>query len=278
MDGPVRTRSTPVLDLWRLEPVGRDHFRGWGRNGNLARLFGGQVAAQALAAAGSDLPPGWGPISLQAYFVREGRAEVPVEYRVLRVDEAVRRVTACQSEQPILILDARFTVDGGVLPPARGGEPPEPLWQPGDHGEAAFLEEQARRMPFDVRFAGVPSRIAGLRGEVLRGQRFWFRAGEPLPDLLLPHACALTYISDLFLVSVALARHGLPGGRPRADIQAASLDHAVWFHRPARADDWVCYEQASPTSAGGRALSTGRLLDAAGDLVATVHQEVLLRA
>jgi acyl-CoA thioesterase-2 len=278
MDGPVGTRSTPVLDLWRLEPVGPDRHRGWGRNGNLARLFGGQVAAQALAAAGSDLPPGWGPISLQAYFVREGRAEVPVEYRVQRVDASVRRVTATQSEQPILILDARFTADGPVLPAPYGGEPDEPAWRPGNADEVAFLEEQARRMPFEVRFAGVPSRIAGLRGELLQSQRFWFRAAERLPDDLLPHACALTYVSDLFLVSVALARHGLPGDRPRAEIQAASLDHAVWFHRPARADDWVCYEQASATSAGGRGLSTGRVVDLTGAVVATVRQEVLLRA
>jgi len=268
---------TAVLDLWRLEPVGPDHHRGWGRVGNLPRLFGGQVAAQALAAAGADLPPGWVPISLQAYFVREGRAEEPVEYRVLRVDEAVRRVTARQSDRPILILDARFDADGAVLPSVHGGEPPDPAWRPGDEDGAAFLVEQARRMPFELRFASLPSRIAGLRGEVLDGQRFWFRAAERLPDSLLSHACALTYISDLFLVSVALARHGLPGVRPRAEIQAASLDHAVWFHRPARADDWVCYEQASTTSAGGRGLSTGRLLDLAGAVVATVRQEVLLR-
>jgi acyl-CoA thioesterase II len=268
---------TSVLDLWRLEPAGPDRYSGWGRNGNLARLFGGQVAAQALAAAGSDIAPEWAPISLQAYFVREGRAEVPVEYRVQRVADPVRRVTASQSDKPILILDARFGADGGVLPAHRGDEPPEPAWRPGDPDEAAFLVEQTRRMPFDVRFAGVPSRVAGHRGEVVPGQRFWFRAADRLPDALLPHACALTYVSDLFLVSVALARHGLPGGRPRSDIQAASLDHAVWFHRPARADDWICYEQASPTSAGGRGLSTGRLLDATGDLVATVHQEVLLR-
>jgi acyl-CoA thioesterase-2 len=128
---------------------------------------------------------------------------------------------------------------------------------------------------FDFRFVDPPSSLAGRRGEVSLGQRFWLRTREPLPDDERHHACALAYASDLFLVSTALARHGLPGGR--SDVQSATIDHAVWFHRPVRADDWLSYEQDSPSSAGGRGLSTGRIVDRAGQLVATMRQEVLLR-
>ena len=281
MDGPVLT-SAPVESLWRLEPVGPGRFHGWCRDGPLQRIFGGQVAAQALAAAGAALASDWCPRSLHAYFVREGRSAQPVEYRVEPVeteDPAVRlfRVTASQAERPILVLDASYgRVEGGWPRPAlpADADGAAALWVPTDD-EARWLADRARRVRFDFRFVDPPSTLAGRRGEVSLGQRFWFRTTGPLPDEGRHHACALTYASDLFLVSTALARHGLPGGR--SDIQAATIDHAIWFHHPVRADGWLSYEQDSPSSAGGRGLATGRIVDPAGQLAASVRQEVLLR-
>jgi uncharacterized membrane protein YjjB (DUF3815 family) len=233
--GPPDHPPPPERQLTYVDPDGRAGSLAAGAGGARppSRLGPGRQPSPALRRPGRGpgarrrrrRPPTRVGADLVAGLLRrEGRAEEPVEYRVLRVDEAVRRVTARQSDRPILILDARF--DGrrrGAAVGARG-EPPDPAWRPGDEDGAAFLVEQARRMPFELRFAGLPSRIAGLRGEVLDGQRFWFRAAERLPDSLLSHACALTYISDLFLVSVALARHGLPGDRrgPRSRRPAST--------------------------------------------------------
>jgi acyl-CoA thioesterase-2 len=266
--------TTSAAALWELEPVGPNRFLGWCRDGAPNRAFGGQVAAQALAAAGCGLPDSWTPLSLHAHFVREGRGSEPVSYEVA-ADEGFRQVTAVQGGQPILTLATTFAPSADPLPAATGPTPGPAGWRPTDPEDRRWLNEQPNRTRFELRFEGEPSRVAGRRGEVAPGQSLWLRTRDPLPDLPRQHTCALTYVSDMFLVSTALAALGLPGRR--AGVQSASLDHAVWFHRPARLDDWVRYEQASPWSAGGRGLSTGRILAADGELVATVHQEVLLR-
>jgi acyl-CoA thioesterase-2 len=266
--------STSAAGLWELEPIGPNRFLGWCRNGAPNRAFGGQVAAQALAAAGCGLPDSWVPLSLHAHFVREGRGTEPVLY-VVAVDEAFREVTALQADKPILTLATTFAPLTEPLPPATVPTPGPTGWHPTDPEDRRWLTDQPNRTRFELRFEGEPSRVAGRRGEIARGQSLWLRTRDRLPDAPRQHACALTYVSDMFLVSTALAALGLPGRR--ADVQSASLDHAVWFHRPARLDGWVRYEQASPTSAGGRGLSTGRILNAEGALVASVHQEVLLR-
>lgn len=286
MDSRTPTRPAPsaaVESLWQLQQGAPGQFFGWCRDGALNRVFGGQVAAQALAAAGADMTDGWLPCSLHAYFVREGRSTDPIMYRVDHVDDGrairFRRVTASQSDKPIFILDVAFRPTGAedhLAPPERGDLGDHVAgWAPDGPDEARWMSEQSQRLRFDLRFATQPTRIAGRKGEVTHGQRFWLRTAELLQDHPLHHACALTYVSDLFLVSTALASHAL--ARHDSKIQAASLDHALWFHRLARADDWVMYEQASPTSAGGRGLSTGRLLDRHGEVIATVRQEVLLR-
>ena len=285
MESPVRTRlgaSAAVQALWQLEPIGRARFLGWCRDGATGRAFGGQVAAQALAAAGVEIRGDWRPTSLQAYFAREGRTAQAIEYRVAAVEPAgadrrVARVTAVQDDKPILTLDASFAPPEGPLPPADRRDNGTPLagWAPSEPDELRWYRSQTERVRFDLRFPGQPARVAGRRGQASAGQHFWFRAYEPLPDNPLDHACAIAYASDLFLVSTALAVHGLPGRG--AIVAAASLDHAVWLHRSARADEWLRYEQTSPTSAGARGLSTGRILDRADRLVATVHQEVLIR-
>jgi acyl-CoA thioesterase-2 len=283
VDGPVRTRpSSAVARLWQLEPIGPRRYEGWCHQGAPGRVFGGQVVAQALAAAFTDVGVDWWPDSLHAYFVREGRSTGPIEYEVDGDDDPdapvrFRRVTATQGYEPVLILETAFS-DPGVEPglPELSEEPDDDLagWTPTDPDDAAWLEERSARNRMQLRFTTEPSLLTARKGGTSPGQAFWLRTAEPLPDEVRHHACAFAYASDLLLVTTALAAHGLGH---REGISAASIDHAVWFHRPLRADTWICMEQASPTSAGGRGLSTGRVVDRSGELVATIRQEVLLR-
>ncbi|GIJ51934.1 acyl-CoA thioesterase II [Virgisporangium aliadipatigenens] len=262
------------MSAWRVDPVGPDRFRGHGADGAANRVFGGQVAAQALAAAGADLPD-QAPASAHARFVREGRSADPIDYTVERHSAGFCRVIAAQRGRTILTLDAVFRPAAPVSPAAPAGPQPLTGWTPSTEEEAAWLDGLAKRMPFEFRFEARPTLLAGRRGDIVDGQRFWLRTAERLPDHPAAHACAVTYISDLLMVSTALARHGLAGTSP--GVQSASLDHAVWFHGAFRADEWVRYDQTSPTAADGRALCEGRMTNAAGELIATVRQEILTR-
>jgi acyl-CoA thioesterase-2 len=285
VDGPVRAQSSAVERLWQLEPVGKRRYEGWCHPGAPGRVFGGQVVAQALAAALTDVDEDWWPESLHAYFVREGRSTGPIEYEVDGEDDPddpirFRRVIATQGYEPVLILETSFVAAESGLPrlPALPDEPDdgEDLggWTPADPDDAARLQERVTRNRMQMRFLTEPSFLTARKGETSPGQAFWLRTGEPLPDEVRHHACAFAYASDLMLVSTALAAHGLGH---REGISAASIDHGVWFHQPFRADAWIRIEQASPTSAGGRGLSTARVFDRSGQLVASIWQEVLLR-
>jgi acyl-CoA thioesterase-2 len=283
VDGPVRARhSSAVQRLWQLEPVGKRRYEGWCHPGAPGRVFGGQVVAQALAAAFTDVDEGWWPESLHAYFVREGRSSGPIEYEVDGDDDPddplrFRRVTASQGYEPVLILETSFSSGNSGLSEL----PDEPDdgddlggWMPDDPDDVAWMQERSTRNQMQMRFMTEPSFITARKGETSPGQVLWLRTGEPLPDEVHHHACAFAYVSDLMLVSTALAAHGLGH---REGISAASIDHGVWFHRPLRADAWIRIEQASPTSAGGRGLSTASVFDRSGHLVASIWQEVLLR-
>ncbi len=278
-----------VADLWQLEFIDNGLFRGWCIDGAPMCAFGGQVAAQALAAAGSEVEGGRRAHSLHAYFVRPGDTSRPVLYRVDRTRDgqsiSTRQVTAIQSGDAILILDASFHApESGTShgPTAPGVPSPyerelrdRDLLPPERATEAQWLVDQSAKFRFEFRFWDQPAALLARRGEMTDGQQFWFRSRDRLPDDPLQHACALTYASDLHLLSTALAVHGL--SVRTSPIQASSLDHAIWFHRPSRLDEWLLYEQWSPTSASGRTLSTGRIFSAAGHLVATVMQEGLVR-
>ena len=285
VDGPVRTRPpSPVERLWRLEPVGPRRYEGWCHQGAPGRVYGGQVVAQALAAAYADAAVDWWPESLHAYFVREGRSSGPIEYEVDGEDDPddpvrFRRVAAMQGFEPVLILETCFTdrTGEGALPEAQQSlDPGDDLagWLPADPDDASWLEERSSRNRMQLRFMTEPSFLTARKGETSPGQAFWLRTGEPLADEVRHHACAFAYASDLMLVSTALAAHGLGH---REGISAASIDHGVWFHQPFRADAWIRIEQASPSSAGGRGLSTAQVFDRSGQLVASIWQEVLLR-
>jgi acyl-CoA thioesterase-2 len=269
--------------------VDGDLFRAPARGRTPARVFGGAVAAQALLAAGRSVPAGRAAHSLHAYFLRPGDAARPIDLHVTRVRDggsfSVRQVTAEQGGGATLVLSASFQgpEDGfehqvptlAAPPPAALPGPDETM--AGAAGPAQeWLARLADRHPFDFRFDGELPRIAAARGEsAAPRQRFWLRSREPLPDDPLVHSSALAYASDMLLLSTSVAPHGIVIGSP--ELVSASIDHAVWFHRPARVDDWICYEQESSWAGGGRSLCSGRMFDRDGRLVVTVAQEGMIR-
>ena len=279
-----------LADLLELERVGSWSFRadGHGRTGAV-RAFGGAAVSQALMAAGLTVAPDRAAHSLHAYFVRGADATAPIDYRVEPVRDGgsytTRSVTARQGDEVVLQLMASFQV------PEEGMEHQVPVLDaPGPDASASLTEAMAeatgpvrewfervsQRHPFELRLAAPLPRLAAARGEsALPRQRLWLRTRETLPDDALLHTCVLAYASDILLLSTTLAPHATMIGAP--GVTAASLDHAVWFHRPVRADQWLFYEQESPWAAGGRALGQTRVHDASGRLVATVVQEGMIR-
>jgi acyl-CoA thioesterase-2 len=245
------------------------------------------VAGQALAAAGRTVPDDRRVHSLHAYFLRPGDTGAPIQYTVEPVRDGgsftTRRVLAVQHGETIFSLAASFQV------PEDGPAYQEPMLDAPGPGESAaagpvtsaaqaWYDEFLRRFPVEVRFpeADGPAWLTIMRGEQgAPRQRFWVHSRQPLPDDPLVHVCAVTYVSDLFLISSAMPPHGLAtGGR---SVSAASLDHAVWFHAPFRFDDWLFYDQSSTWAAGARALCRGLLFDRSGTLVASVMQEGMIR-
>ncbi len=286
--GPA-TEQDGWAGVLRVSPTGPDTFRAGPRRRAPERSFGGAVVAQSVLAAGATVPPDRPVHSLHAYFLRVGEASSPVDLRVDRVRDggsySTRRVTAEQSGRAILELSCSFqrTEVGFTHQVPRLTAPgPESLPTLGEVAAGvpgplrSWFDELPRRHPFDLRFDGELPRVAAARGEsAAPRQRFWLRSLEPLPDEPLVHAAALVYASDMLMLSTSLAPHARAVGAP--DVAAASLDHAVWLHRPARADEWHCYEQESSWAAGGRSHCSGRLFDRSGGLVMTVAQEGMVR-
>lgn len=282
-----------VPDGWAgvfpVSPTGEDTFRAGPRHRVPERSFGGAVVAQSLLAAGATVAPDRPVHSLHAYFLRAGEASAPTDLRVERVRDggsySTRRVTAEQSGRAILELTASFQVaEPGFTHQVPQLNAPGPESLPTAQEAAVdvpgplreWFDALPRRHPFDIRFDGELPRVAAARGEAAPpSQRFWMRSLEPLPDEPLVHAAALAYASDMLMLSTSLAPHARAVGAP--DVAAASLDHAVWLHRPVRADEWLCFEQESPWAAGGRCLCSGRLFDRAGRLVMSVAQEGMVR-
>lgn len=272
-----------------VAPMGGGSFRAGPRRRVAERSFGGAVVAQALLAAGSTVSPDRVVHSLHAYFLRTGDASAPTDFLVDRVRDGgsygTRRVTAEQGGRAILDLTASFQVpETGFAHQVPQLDAPDPESLPTVEEAGADVPDRlrqwfgglARRHPFELRFDGELPRVAAARGETAPPrQRFWLRAAEPLPDEPLVHAAALAYASDMLLLSTSLAPHARAVGAP--DVAAASLDHAVWLHRPVRVDQWLCYEQESSWAAGGRCLCHARVFDRAGRLVVTVAQEGMIR-
>jgi acyl-CoA thioesterase-2 len=274
-----------LLDLERIE---LDIFRGYSPAVASVRVFGGQVAGQALVAAGRTVADGRLVHSLHSYFIRPGDPATPIIYTVDRVRDGrsftTRRVVAVQHGQAIFSLSASFQHPEEGLD-HQSSLPVTPAPDSLPTAEERSRSREARGLPaqrgpvgwpFDMRV--VPSDPSGTGVDLaLDGGRYlvWMKAAGELPDDPLLHACVLTYASDLTQLNTVVMRHGLT--RELTRLKMASLDHAVWFHRPFRADGWLLYDQQSPSASGGRGLSNGRVFSADGRLVATVMQEGMIR-
>ncbi len=272
-----------LLDLERVE---ENIFRGVSPNVSLQRVFGGQVAGQALVAATRTVPADRMVHSLHSYFIRPGDPLVPIVYMVERIRDgrsfSVRRVTAVQHGNPIFTLSASFQLDQGGIDHQRAmPQVPEPEELPTFAERLAGypeLTEIMSRIPqaFDIRYVDDPpwvQRALGPREN--QPHRIWMKADGVLPEDPTLHVCVLTFASDLNLLDSVLIHHGMAA---RLDpISMASLDHAMWFHRPFRADEWFLYESSSPSASGGRGLATGRFFAHDGRLVASVTQEGMIR-
>jgi len=272
-----------VLDL---EPLGPMVFRGTSPLVGPLRVYGGQVAGQALVAAGRTVDPERRVHSLHGYFVRPGDPAEPIEYRVENVRDgrsfSIRRSVAYQHGKAIFLMSASFHRPEGGLdhhePAPAGVPPPEELPTLGDRFaeypvEAGIWAVAPR--PIDVRYVGEPGWMPPGQRKADPVQRVWMRIDGRLPDDPLIHACALAYASDLTLLDAVLSVHGEvwgPGG-----LVGASLDHALWFHRPFRADEWFLYDCSSPSASDARGLATGRMFTRDGRHIASAVQEGLLR-
>ncbi|MBA0049678.1 acyl-CoA thioesterase II [Streptomyces sp. AJS327] len=283
-----------LLDLLDLERIERDIFRGRSRASVVPRVFGGQVAAQALVAACRTVPEGRLPHSLHAYFLRPGDAGAPIVYTVDRIRDGrsftTRRVVAVQHGAPIFHLSASFqSAEEGLEHQEPMPAAPDPETLPTseatldryahlfhDPGVARRLREA--RGAVDLRYVEAPPFASKGEPREARSQ-VWFRTNGKLDgerDDPMLHLCLATYVSDMTLLDSVLLAHGR-GGWTVGDVVGASLDHAMWFHRPIRADEWLLYDQESATSQGGRGLAQGRIYTREGELAITVIQEGVVR-
>ncbi len=276
-----------VIDLLDLEQIEQDIFRGDSPAGERRqRVFGGQVAGQALVAAGRTVPADRPVHSLHAYFIRPGDPTVPLVYIVDRVRDGrsftTRRVTTVQHGKTIFTLSASFhrgergLEHADTMPAVPGPEDVEPTADRLRRLSGPVAEEYSWRSPIDIRYVG-PLTAEAARDRSLISSRnvVWLRADGELPDDPLLHVCLMTYASDMTLLDTVLLAHGISW--TDGVIAGASLDHAMWFHRPFRADQWLLYVQDSPIASGGRGLARGEVYTREGQLVVSVVQEGMLR-
>jgi acyl-CoA thioesterase-2 len=276
-----------VIDLLDLEQIEVDIFRGRSPEGERRqRVFGGQVAGQALVAAGRTVPEDRPVHSLHAYFIRPGDPTVPLIYLVERVRDGrsftTRRVSAIQHGKTIFTLSASFQRhEEGVehAEPMPVVPPPEDIPTTAERMEKLFgpsVQDWFGGNPIDIRHIG-PLTYEAERDPALRTSRnlVWLRADGDLPDDPLLHVCVVTYASDMTLLDSVLLANGLSWMDGRTT--GASLDHAMWFHRPFRADRWLLYAQDSPVASGARGLARGEMYTSEGELVLSVVQEGLIR-
>jgi len=275
-----------VLDL-RSEGTddrGQDLFSGASQLQPHGRVFGGQVLGQTLVAAGRTVEPGRPVHSMHGYFLRAGDSRHPITFSVERLRDgrsfSARRVHAIQFDKPILSMIASFQdpSDGlehsDTMPDVPG---PDELPTAADllgHLDDPFARHWSYGRAIDLRHVQQPIYLSA-DPEHLARQAVWMRAVAPLPDDALLHRAVLGYASDYTLLESILRRHGKAWASAR--LKMASLDHAMWWHRPSRVDEWLLYVQQSPSAQGGRGLGVGRIFAQDGTLVASVAQEGMVR-
>jgi len=284
--------TDPLVDLlWALDltdtnaRTNEDIFIGESQWSALGRVFGGQVLAQSVVAAQRTIAEDRFIHSLHGYFLRPGNTELPITFSVDRIHDgrsfSTRRVQAYQSGLPILSMIASFQdVDDGL---EHQVEMPTELPQPEDLPTAAevlalvehpIAKQWAMGRPFDMRHVPSPVFLA-VDGPHVAHQAVWLKATGRLPDDPNLHRAALAYASDYSILEPIFRRHGVSWSTP--GLKAASLDHAMWFHRFGRVDEWMLYAQESPNATGGRGFSLGRIFSRSGVLLASVAQEGMVR-
>ena len=283
----VEQHLADLLSLIRLERLELDLFRGASRDIGAPQVFGGQVLGQALYAASATVENRT-VHSLHAYFLRRGDFNAPIVYMVERSRDggsfSSRRVVAIQHGEQIFHMSASFQTEETGLDhqiPAPNVPPPEGLGDPVSFAEKypTPIPERMRRlfescMPFEFRFVETPE-FANMTSRPPYAH-IWFRAVDDLgAENAGLHRCLLAYISDYYLLGTSLLPHGIP--LLRGNLQTASLDHAMWFHRPVRVDEWLLYSMESPSASGARGFTRGSIFTRDGRLVASTAQEGLIR-
>jgi len=274
-----------LVTLLALEPIEVNIFRGRSPDEHRQRVFGGQVAGQALVAAARTVDDTNRLVhSLHAYFLRPGDPTVPILFEVDRLRDgrsfSTRRVVAIQHGRAIFNLQAGFHGEeaGPDHQLAMPGGLPDPESLPDWHARMAPYKDQLgeqyeRARPIDVRY--VDGDPLSRKGTPSNSQRVWLRADGTLPDDPVVHACIVTYASDMTLLDTTVLPFGLAWDSP--GMQMASLDHAMWFHRPFRADEWLLYDQHALSTSSARGLAGGAIFTRAGRLAISVVQEGLAR-
>lgn len=275
-----------LIEVLSLEPIEEDIFRGYHPVGGLKRTFGGQTAAQALVAAVRTVPEDRSIHSLHSYFLRPGDPELPTVFMVDRIRDggsfSTRRVHGIQHGKAIYSFAASFQVA------EPGYEHADPMPDVPDPETLPTIEQVLEPLQGTIPLASALINTTDLRAldpypfqqreigprETTR-HRVWLRAAGQLPDDPVLHLAMVAYMSDMSLLHPVLVRHGIAFAFD--PVMGASLDHAIWFHRPLRADEWLLYDARSPSASGARGLALGELFARDGTLVATVAQEGLIR-
>jgi len=271
-----------LIDLLDIETIEVDTFRGKHPEEERQRTFGGQVAAQALMAAGRTIE-GARVHSLHSYFLRPGNPTMPILYEVDRIRDgksfSTRRVVAIQKGKAIYNMQASFHNDEEsfehqlTMPDAPDPESILPMFERVEKENGAIDEWFKRHHPIDQRFIGElpwsPNRSTEPK------QQIWIKADGVLPEDQLLHDCVVTYASDMSLFDSIIAPHSVRWDD--GTFMGASLDHCMWFHRPVKADEWMLYDMESPIAHGGRGLARGFLFNQAGELKVSMVQEGLTR-
>ncbi|WP_231901793.1 acyl-CoA thioesterase [Microbacterium sp. T32] len=259
-----------------------DIFTGVSQPMPSGRVYGGQVLAQSIVAASRTLPPERTVHSMHGYFLRPGDPDAGITFSVDRIHDgrsfSTRRTQAFQAGVPIFSMIASFQDEGPGLEHAEPMPDGIPLPEDLPPFDEERLHPVSRKLfserPVDV--LHVPSPVyTSVEGPHVPRQAVWMRTRRELPDDPAVHRAALAYLSDLTIQETILRRHGVPWSTP--GLRVASLDHAMWWHRPGRVDDWLLYVQESPNARGGRGLSTGRIYTRDGVLLASVAQEIMVR-
>jgi acyl-CoA thioesterase-2 len=275
-----------LVSILDLEPLEVNLFRGTSPKNSWQRVFGGQVIGQALVAAARTVEDRH-PHSLHAYFILAGDPKVPIIYEVDRIRDGAsfttRRVKAIQHGQAIFAMSASFhKPEPGFSHQIQMPDVPDPDSLPSEEELKKLLLPNLpeamrtyweRERPIELRPVDISRYVSQEKRPPV--QHLWFRANGRLPDDTQIHQCALAYASDFSLLDAALIPHGKLLFDPR--LMLASLDHALWFHRDFRADEWMLYAQDSPSAEGARGFSRGSIFSRDGTLIASVAQEGLIR-